>query len=83
MKGKVNFMANINQGKGTYDPNYYQTHKDLIKKNNNKYQKKLSATTIRMKPERYDFYKQAAKDAGMSFNAFIFAALDEKSGYKT
>ncbi len=45
---------------------------------NRKYHKKLSAFTIKLKPDELERYKKAAESAGKSFRGFVLAAMDEK-----
>lgn len=42
-----------------------------------KYQKSLGQISIRLKQEELDKYKAAAERAGMTFRAWVLAALDE------
>lgn len=64
--------------KGTYKKEYYDTHKEQFMRNTAKYQAKLSAFTIKVKPAVLDRYRTAAAKAGMSLRAFVLEALDEK-----
>lgn len=64
--------------KGTYDKQYYDTHKSQCLKNVRKYQAKLSSINIRIKPEVLDRYKDFASSVGMSLRGFILEAIEEK-----
>lgn len=43
-----------------------------------KYLKNMGECKIRIAPQKKERYEQAAESAGMSLNAFIVAAVDEK-----
>lgn len=43
---------------------------------NRKYHKKLSAFTIKLKPEELERYKKAAADGGKSFRGFVLSSMD-------
>lgn len=43
---------------------------------NRKYHKKLSAFTIKLKPDELERYKKAAESAGQSFRGFVLVAMD-------
>lgn len=43
-----------------------------------KYQKKLSSISIRIKEEEANRYKQAAKKCNMSLREFVLKSMDEK-----
>ena len=45
-----------------------------------KYRKSLAQFSVRLKHEKYDVYKDAAKKAGMPFRAFVLEAIEEKIG---
>lgn len=42
-----------------------------------KYQKTLAQFSIKLKPEELQRYKEAAKKEGMSFRAWVLAAMDK------
>lgn len=64
--------------KGTYNKQYYETHKPQCLRNVRNYQSKLVAINIRLKPAILDHYKAVAAAAGMSLRGFVLEAIDEK-----
>ena len=43
---------------------------------NRKYHKKLSAFTIKLKPDELKRYKKVAADGGKSFRGFVLSAME-------
>lgn len=43
---------------------------------NRKYHRKLSAFTIKLKPDELERYKKAAESAGQSFRSFVLSSMD-------
>ena len=65
-----------------YHKQYYQTHKEDIKRNVRNYQirhaDEIANINIRIKKTDAQRYKEAAKKANSSLRAFILQAIEEK-----